>query len=50
VRLSFIAERAQRVHPLVSKLLSPLRLLGDMSVYVNLNDEMIVVAAPETEA
>jgi SAM-dependent methyltransferase len=49
VRLSFIAERAQRVHPLVSKLLSPLRLLGDMSVYVNLNDEMIVVAAPETE-
>jgi len=46
VRLSFVAERAQRIHPLVSALLTPLKWIGDTSVYVNLNDEMIVVAEP----
>jgi hypothetical protein len=46
VSLGFVAERAGRLHPLFSALLSPLRLVGDASVYVNLLDEMIVVAEP----
>jgi SAM-dependent methyltransferase len=46
VSLGFVAERAGRLHPLLSALLSPLRLVADTSVYVNLLDEMIVVAEP----
>ena len=46
VSLGFIAERAGKVHPLLSAVLSPLRLLGNASLYVNLFDEMIVVAEP----
>lgn len=46
VSMGFISERAGRLHPLLSALLSPLRLLKDVSVYVNLYDEMIVVAQP----
>lgn len=46
VSMGFISERAGRLHPILSALLSPLRLLKDMSVYVNLFDEMIVVAQP----
>ena len=46
VSMGFIAERAGRLHPLASTLLSPLKLLARRSVYVNLLDEMIVVAAP----
>ncbi len=45
VSLGFIAERAGRLHPALSLLLSPLKLLASASVYVNLFDEMIVVAA-----
>lgn len=47
VSLGFIAERAGRVHPILSTLLSPLRILARASLYVNLRDEMIVVAAPK---
>ena len=46
VSMGFIAERAGRLHPVLSTLLSPLKLLAGMSVYVNLFDEMIVVAEP----
>lgn len=50
VSLGFIAERSQRLHPLLSKLLSPLNLVADRAVYVNLFDEMIVVARPNDDA
>jgi len=46
VSMGFIAERAARLHPVVSTLLSPLKLVSRSSVYVNLFDEMIVVAQP----
>ena len=44
VTFSFVAERVGRIHPLLSFLSSPLRLFGNKSFYVNLFDEMIVVA------
>jgi len=46
VSIGFIAERSRRLHPVLSWLLSPLQLVRDLSVYVNLFDEMIVVARP----
>jgi SAM-dependent methyltransferase len=46
VSLGFIAERAGKLHPLLSVALAPLRLLENASLYVNLFDEMIVVAEP----
>lgn len=46
VSLRFLVERAGRVHPLLSTLLAPLRLLGDRALYVNVFDEMLVVARP----
>ncbi len=46
VSLRFVVERAGRVHLLLSKLLAPLLLLRDRSVYVNVFDEMLVVARP----
>ncbi|MHC4262940.1 MAG: class I SAM-dependent methyltransferase [Planctomycetota bacterium] len=47
VSLGFIAERSQRLHPLLSTLLSPLNLVRSKAIYVNLFDEMIVVARPD---
>jgi 2-polyprenyl-3-methyl-5-hydroxy-6-metoxy-1,4-benzoquinol methylase len=44
VSLSFLVERLGKVHPALSALASPLRLVGNKSLYVNLADEMIVVA------
>ena len=46
VSLAFIAERAQRLHRAVGTLLSPLNLLRRQNLYVNLRDEMVVVAKP----
>ncbi len=46
VSLGFVAERAARLHPAVAWMLSPLKLVAGWSVYVNLFDEMIVVAEP----
>ncbi|MCE9593060.1 MAG: class I SAM-dependent methyltransferase [Planctomycetes bacterium] len=40
----FIVERAKRVHPLLSVLVSPVALLGKRGIYVNPFDELIVVA------
>jgi 2-polyprenyl-3-methyl-5-hydroxy-6-metoxy-1,4-benzoquinol methylase len=48
VSMGFIAERAGRLHPLLSTLLSPLSRFRKSAVYVNLFDEMIVVAAPKS--
>lgn len=50
VTLAFIAERAGRLHPALSLLLAPLRLFGNTALYVNLFDEMIVVARPKAGA
>jgi SAM-dependent methyltransferase len=43
VGLSFIAERAGKVHPVLSKALSPLAGVHDVAPYINLFDEMAVV-------
>ncbi|MBL8896779.1 MAG: class I SAM-dependent methyltransferase [Planctomycetes bacterium] len=43
VSLGFVRERAGRVHPWLSKLLFPLKLVERSPLYVNLFDEMIVV-------
>ncbi len=45
VSLSFLVERLGKVHPALTVLASPLRLVGGVSLYVNLADEMIVVAS-----
>ncbi len=45
VGLDFVAERAGRVHPLLSRVLAPLARLR-AAPYVNLFDEMIVLARP----
>jgi SAM-dependent methyltransferase len=44
VSLRFLVERAGRVHPLLSKLLKPLNVFRDRALYVNVFDEMLVVA------
>ena len=44
VSLGFIRERATRVHPWLGTLLAPLRPVDRLHLYVNLFDEMIVVA------
>jgi 2-polyprenyl-3-methyl-5-hydroxy-6-metoxy-1,4-benzoquinol methylase len=46
VSLGFVAERAGRLHPLLSPLFSPLKLVKGVAIYVNLYDEMVVVAEP----
>jgi SAM-dependent methyltransferase len=46
VSLHFIAERAGRVHPALSRALAPLGRLESANVYLNFMDEMIVVARP----
>jgi SAM-dependent methyltransferase len=47
VSLDFIAERAGRVHPLLSAALRPLASFEGVSIYCNLMDEMIAVARPQ---
>jgi ubiquinone/menaquinone biosynthesis C-methylase UbiE len=44
VSIDFIVERAGRIHPLLSKFLAPLKIVGSLSVYLNFYDEMIAVA------
>lgn len=48
VSLEFIIERANRLNPILSKMLRPLSFLGRKSIYINLFDEMIAVADPES--
>lgn len=47
VTFSFVVERVGRIHPLLSILAAPLRLIGNKALYINLFDEMIVVAKPK---
>jgi 2-polyprenyl-3-methyl-5-hydroxy-6-metoxy-1,4-benzoquinol methylase len=44
VSMQFLVERVGRVHPLLTKLASPLRLLKGAALYLNFRDEMVVVA------
>jgi 2-polyprenyl-3-methyl-5-hydroxy-6-metoxy-1,4-benzoquinol methylase len=44
VSLGFLIERAGRVHPILSALLKPLQVFRRCSLYVNVFDEMLVVA------
>jgi 2-polyprenyl-3-methyl-5-hydroxy-6-metoxy-1,4-benzoquinol methylase len=44
VSLHFIIERVGKIHPIFTKLLSPLRALGHWNFYLNVYDEMIAVA------
>jgi 2-polyprenyl-3-methyl-5-hydroxy-6-metoxy-1,4-benzoquinol methylase len=46
VGLDFIAERAGKVHPALSAVLSPISRLHGVAPYVNLFDEMIVLGRP----
>jgi SAM-dependent methyltransferase len=46
VSLDFIAERATRIHPLLSAALRPLARLDSFSVYINVMDELIAKARP----
>jgi len=48
VSLGFIQERAGRLHPLLSALFFPLKWVADASLYVNLFDEMIAIAEPQS--
>lgn len=44
VSFDFIRERVGKIHPVLSTLASPLKLIGRASLYVNLFDEMLVIA------
>jgi len=44
VSFGFLVERSARVHPLIAALMKPLALLRRRSLYVNVFDEMLVVA------
>lgn len=46
VSLPFIVERLGRIHPLLSLATRPLKLLGNVPLYVNVFDEMLVIARP----
>ena len=46
VSMGFLAERVGRLHPVLSTLASPLNLLKHKAIYVNLFDEMILMAKP----
>lgn len=44
VTVNFIIERVGKIHPALTWLLSPLKPLGNLPLYLNFFDEMIVVA------
>jgi 2-polyprenyl-3-methyl-5-hydroxy-6-metoxy-1,4-benzoquinol methylase len=46
VSFHFIAERAARLHPALTKVLTPLTTFDSARVYLNFMDEMIVLARP----
>jgi 2-polyprenyl-3-methyl-5-hydroxy-6-metoxy-1,4-benzoquinol methylase len=50
ISFNFLVERVGRLHPLLSTLASPLKLIGNTSCYVNLRDEMLVVATKAASA
>jgi len=44
VSINFIVERIGKIHPFLSILFSPLKAVGNLNLYLNFFDEMIVVA------
>jgi 2-polyprenyl-3-methyl-5-hydroxy-6-metoxy-1,4-benzoquinol methylase len=48
VSLDFIAERAGRIHPMLSTALAPLRKLDSITLYVNVMDEIVATAIPRS--
>ena len=48
VSCAFIAERAWRLHPLMGVLFKPLAVGGGFNFYLNLRDELIVAARPQS--
>ena len=50
ISMSFFVERVGKVHPLLSVLSYPLLLLRGFAPYVNLLDEMVVVARKTRQA
>jgi 2-polyprenyl-3-methyl-5-hydroxy-6-metoxy-1,4-benzoquinol methylase len=44
VSMQFVVERVGRLHPVLTTLASPLRLLRGTSIYLNFRDEMVAVA------
>ena len=50
VSCGFLVERVGRVHPVLSVLASPLKLFKRRSLYLNVFDEMLVVARPKRAA
>jgi len=46
VSMDFIAERSARLHPSLSRVLTPLTKLGSARLWLNFMDEMIVVSRP----
>lgn len=48
VSFNFIVERVGKIHPVLSTLAAPLKLIGERSLYVNLRDEMLIVARKST--
>jgi SAM-dependent methyltransferase len=47
VSMHFIAERAARLHPVMSTLLKPLTRMENARVYLNFMDEMVILARPQ---
>lgn len=50
VSLSFIAERAARLHAVVAFALKPIALLKGANLYLNFRDEMVILARPTASA
>jgi 2-polyprenyl-3-methyl-5-hydroxy-6-metoxy-1,4-benzoquinol methylase len=46
VPFEFIAERAERVHPALSRAVRPLTRFESAAIYLNFRDEMVVTAVP----
>lgn len=50
VSFDFIRERVGKIHPVLSTLASPLKLVGKASLYLNFFDEMLIVAKKSPSA
>jgi len=49
VSINFIVERIGKIHPILTTLFSPLKIIGGFNLYLNFFDEMIVVAKKAEE-
>ncbi len=50
ISLHFFTERVGRIHPILSTLMAPLKVLGNPKFYANVFDEMLVVSKASKEA